>query len=197
MCEAERRRKRKNMALSNWATLAWDENGKPCNGRLEAEGITIEIYKNWLYVRDEKAWKEGGMYIKPTIMEIAEGQIEYYRFRIIASRGKNNELFVVAEYSAKDQKETKQLMGIGAYGYDDDGDYVGVTEETKGEFFHWIERTRGDWWFPMPIDMIKIKDFKTFNQGDKYIADQFGLETPVNTDEPILSKALKNIDQDK
>jgi hypothetical protein len=184
------------MALSNWAILAWNENGEPCDGRLEAEGVSISIYKNWIYVRDEKAWKEGSMFNKPTIMEISEGQIEYHRFKIIAKRGKNNEVFVLAEYSGN-QKETKQLIGIGAYAYDDDGNYVGVTEETKGEFFNWIRISKEDWWFPMLIDVTKIKEFKTFNQGDKYIADKFGLETPVNTDEPILSKALKNIEKDK
>lgn len=186
------------MALSNWATLSWNENGEPCEGKIEAEGITIEIYKNWLYVRDEKAWREGAAFIKPTIMEIAEGQIEYHRFKIIASRGKNNELFVVTEYYSKDHTEKKQLIGIGAYGFDDDN-YVGVSEDTKGEFFYWIKRTREDWWFPMGIDVTvtKIKDFKVFNQGDKYFADKLGFETPVNTDEPILSKALKDMKQNR
>ena len=180
------------MALSNWATLAWNEKGEPCEGKIEAEGIAIEIYKNWLYVRDDKAWKEGA-FIKPTIMEIAEGQIEYHRFKIISSRGKNNELFVVAEYSSTDYTEKKQLIGIGAYGYDDDGNYVGITSETKGEFFHWIGMTKEDWWFPIDIDVTKIKGFNAINQGDKYFADALGFETPVNTDEPILSKALKNM----
>lgn len=183
------------MALSNWATLAWNENGEPCDGSLKAEGVSIDIYKNWIYVRDENAWKEGSVFNKPTIMEISEGQIEYHRFKIIVSRSQNGALFVVAEYISKDQKENKQLMGIGAYGYDD-ANYVGVTEETKEEFFNWIKTSKEDWQFTILVDVTKIKDFKTFNQGDQYIADKFGLETPVNTDEPILSKALKNIGKD-
>ena len=77
------------MALSNWATLAWDENGEPCDGRLEAEGISIAIYKNWIYVRDEKAWKLLWQHTFPKI-----------------------------------KKKLKQLIGIGAYGYDGDGNYV-------------------------------------------------------------------------
>ena len=185
------------MALSNWATLSWNENGESCEGKLEAEGITIEIYKNWLYVSDEKAWKEGAMFIKPTIMEIAEGQIEYHRFKIIASRGKNNELFVVAEYGPKDHKEKKQLIGISAYGFDDDSNYIGITEETKGEFFYWIKRTKEDWWFPMDIDVTKIKDFNVINQGDKYLADKLGFEPLINTDESILTKVLRDILRDR
>ena len=136
------------------------------------------------------------MFIKPTIMEISEGQIEYHRFKIIAIRGKNNELFVVAEYDPKDHKEKKRLIGIGAYGFDDDN-YIGVTEETKGEFFHWIARTRADWWFPVNIDVTKIKDFNVINQGDKYFAEKLGFETPVNTDEPILTKALKDMEKNR
>ena len=184
------------MALSNWATLSWNENGEPSEGKLEVEGITIEIYKNWLYVRDEKAWKEGSMFIKPTIMEIAEGQIEYHRFKIIAHRGKNNELFVVAEYDSKDFKEKKQLIGIGAYGFDDDN-YVGISEETKGEFFYWIKKSKENWWFSMDIDVTKIKDFNVINQGDKYFADKLGFDALVNTDEPILTKVLRDVLRDR
>lgn len=186
------------MALSNWATLAWDENGKPCKGRIEvervfeAEGIVVEIYKNWLYVRDEKSWREGSGYMKPIVMTISQGQLEYYRLKIIARRGSNDELFVVIEYNNKDSTEKKQLIGIACYGYDGD-DYVGVTEDSKKEFFDWIKNSREDWWPSIDIDIEKIKDFKVFNQGDIYLAKELGINTPVNTDEPILSKALKCI----
>lgn len=180
------------MALSNWATLAWNENGEPCEGKIDAEGIIVAIYKNWIYVRDEKAWREGAAFNKPTIMEISEGQIEYHRFKIIVSRGSNNELFVVVEYNNKDGTERKQLIGIGAYGYDDDK-YVGVTEDTKKEFFNWIKKSRGDWWFSVNIDLTKIKDSEQFNQGDKYLAEKLGFKTPVNTGEPIMSKVLKSM----
>lgn len=151
--------------LSKWVTLAWNENGEPCEGRIEiegvfeAEGIVVEIFKNWLYVRDEKAWRKNSGYMKPIIMMISQGQLEYYRFKIIASRGSNNELFTVIECNNKDFTEKRQLIGISCRGYYDDK-YVGVTEDTKKEFLDWIKKSKDDWWPVIKVDIEKIKDLK-------------------------------------
>jgi hypothetical protein len=198
------------MALSNWATIAWNENGEPCPGEIEADGTVIDIYKNWLYVHDEKAWKENSGFGRYTIMEITEGHLRYNRLKIVAKRGKHDEIFVAVEYNGgigcyagkakgigneirKEEKEDKkQLIGIGCYAYEGH-DYVGVSEGAKKEFFDWIKESKETWGYSIDIDLGKIKDFKIFNQGDVVLAKEFGIDTPVNTDEPILSKMLKGI----
>ena len=59
------------MALSNWDTFAVDEKGEPTDGRFtSALGVEVEIYKNWLYVRDEQAWRDGGRFVSPTVMSM-------------------------------------------------------------------------------------------------------------------------------
>lgn len=187
------------MALSNYATIAWDENGEPCSGKIEAEGTVIDIYKDWLYVHDEKAWRENSGFGRYTIMEISEGQLRYNGFKIITKRGSNEELFVVVEYNnsyssslgKEEEEERKQLFGIACYAYDGD-DYVGVSEKTKKEFFDWIKDTKEDWLYHIDVCLEKIKDFNTINQGDAYLAKEMGIETPINTHEPILSKILKS-----
>lgn len=116
------------MALSNWDTLAFDENAQPTNGTIEgfAEGTACEIYKNWLYVRDEKAWADGRSYMKPTIAEVRSGDLRLASFEIEAIRGPQEAIFVkVTATRYKEQEEGKpyqppdvrQLAGIGCYGY--------------------------------------------------------------------------------
>jgi hypothetical protein len=116
------------MALSNWDTMAFDENGEPTNGVIEgfAEGSACEIYKNWLYVRDTKMWTKDRHYIEPTIAKIEEGKVEVSDFNIEASRGPQNSIFVlVTSIRYKKQKEgqpyqppeIRRLGGIGCYGY--------------------------------------------------------------------------------
>jgi hypothetical protein len=46
------------MEENNWERIAWDENGKPCECKIEAEGIIIDVDMDRLYVHDEKAWME-------------------------------------------------------------------------------------------------------------------------------------------
>ena len=182
------------MALSNWSTLTWDKDGKPSGSKLEAEGVSVEIYKNWLYIRDENSWNEEFRYAKPTIMEMSEGQIKYHGFSIIARSGGNGELFVVAEYNNRGYTEKSQLIGIAAYGYDRDN-YVGITDKVKEEFFNWIKTSREDWWFPINVDLDKIKDCEQFNQGDMFFSKELGFKAPVNAGEPLLAQVLKNMEK--
>ena len=64
------------MALSNWATLAFDEAGQPCRGVLTGfDGAMIEIYKNGLDVRDHKMWTSGRFFEKPMVAQITDGHV--------------------------------------------------------------------------------------------------------------------------
>ena len=118
------------MALSNWDTLAFGNDGKPCNGILEGfDGQSAEIYKNWVYIHDHKGWHEGCGYSKPVIAEVSFGNISLAGFHITARHGPQNGIFVYVEcvkYTDKDiagKKETvcnrRRMAGIGCYGFSD------------------------------------------------------------------------------
>lgn len=86
------------MALSNYDLLCFDELGHSTNGILVVEGtVQVAAYKNWLYVSDPNAWREG-TFAKPVIMRVDQGQVTYRRLRIRAwryGRSQNAMAFVV------------------------------------------------------------------------------------------------------
>lgn len=84
------------MALSNWETLAVNAKGEPINGVFVSKlGVSVEFYKNWLYVRDPKGWLEGGHFIEPTVMKVESCELAYKDVRIIAKRGPQDGIYAV------------------------------------------------------------------------------------------------------
>lgn len=147
----------KNMAPNNWITIAWDENGLLCPGRIEAEGTIIDICEHLLYVHDKKAWKEDSGFGRYTIMEISEGQLRYNRFKIVVARGINNAIFFAVEYNSDNTEDNKkQIFGFSCCIYDDDN-RVAIVEDAKTEFFYWLEESKKDWWYNVNIDQEKIQ----------------------------------------
>lgn len=116
------------MALSNYDTLAFDDAGHPCSGILSIDSnehdIGVQIYKNWLYVRDSRIWNEGARYIKPTVAEIHSGTVMLSNFEIEAIRGPQNSVFALVTATFPKEQGSKEYMhrkmaGIGCYGYED------------------------------------------------------------------------------
>ena len=118
------------MALSNWDTMALDENGEPTNGVMEgcSEGASCEIYKNWLYVRDREMWCDGRGYVEPTIAKVDSGSVMVSDFEIEAIRGPQSAIFVKVtsmrykekvEGEAYRELEVRRMGGIGCSGYED------------------------------------------------------------------------------
>ena len=110
------------MALSNWDILAISKEG-PCNGVLNGHSgkSSIELYKNWLYLRDERMWVEESSFTKPTIAQIESGNVKLSDFQIYSKRGSQNSILCFVE-TTKYEKEIATrdwMMGIGCYGYDD------------------------------------------------------------------------------
>ena len=114
------------MALSNWDTFAVDEQSKPTNGCIVSSlGVRVEIYKNWLYVHDDKGWQEGEVYVKDLVAEIREGVLTYKDIHITAHRGPKGGIYVIVETG---RDKTRQIMvGIGCYGFVGD-EFVGVQQ---------------------------------------------------------------------
>lgn len=107
------------MALSNWDTMAFDENGKPCSGIVtNADGSMVEIYRNYLYVHSPKMWRLSGGYRKSVIAEMMDGDIELSGFHIIAKRSDTqNAVFVFCKHSYTAENGYKYFGGIGCSGY--------------------------------------------------------------------------------
>ena len=104
------------MALSNWDTLAFDAEGKSCGGSFVNDKNSVDIYKNWLYVRAPKMWVAGDSYTKPTIAEIHSGEVTLAGFEISAEREPQNGVFVFVKYGPYDKR--RMGGGIGCYGYE-------------------------------------------------------------------------------
>lgn len=111
------------MALSNWDTLAFNTEGKSCNGIFDPmNGTIVEIYKNWAYVHNKEKWDESCGFSSPVIASIHEGYVNFFGIQIIAARGPQNSIFLFV-CSRNWSDNTHHIMaGIGGYGYDDNTD---------------------------------------------------------------------------
>lgn len=91
------------MALSNYDSMAVNAKGEPTNGVFTSKlGVTVEVYKNWIYVRDPKAWQPGGSYIEPTVAQVEEGLLTYKDVHIAAKRGPKNGIYCVVTSQSYD-----------------------------------------------------------------------------------------------
>jgi len=75
------------MALSNWDTLAFGEDGQPTPGAFPLRGdAVLDIYKNWVYIRHPSAWFDDNGFTGGTVMQIDEGELKYAGCDIIVAR---------------------------------------------------------------------------------------------------------------
>ena len=184
------------MALSNWDTLAVNQNGEPTNGVFTSPlGVGVTIYKNWLYISDEKAWEAGGAYIKPTVMEIMKGSIVYKDTHIFAKRGPQSGIFCIVHvptWSPGSNNIFTAMVGAGVYGFDGE-DWAGVNDDSM----RFLIRMLKDDETPHELKNLDLSKALRFNQGDEYFATRLGGDVPateVGKAEPtIMSKLIENM----
>jgi hypothetical protein len=184
------------MALSNWDTISANEKGESISGFWKSpQGVGVEIYKNWMYIHDEKAWTESGCFTKPIIMQIEEGVMNYKDVQIVAFRGPQNGIYLVVSHTRypkyKGKVKTVGMIGIGCYGYKGDK-FVGVLPSSVDWFMKMLNATHkevmigsktcgdGKWEeteyeyetetiiIPNCFRKIDLKKCYRFNQGDMY-----------------------------
>jgi len=122
------------MALSSWDTMAFDSEGKPSGGSVDLpDGASLEIYKNWLYVKNPKLWRKGQQFTSHVIAQIEHGNVTVSGFEIHAVRHQaQDSVFCFAshrEYTGKGKKkyDTHQdyyLAGIGCYGFKSEEEWL-------------------------------------------------------------------------
>lgn len=115
------------VALSNWDTLAFDQEG-PCGGAVTNHlGATVEIYKNWVYLRKGDS-----------VAKLDQGKLSWEAWDIEARRGPQDGVYVIAHSSQwmKDKRaEERLLVGCGVYGFDDPADeYADRIAELGGDY---------------------------------------------------------------
>lgn len=116
------------MALSNWATFAMDETGKPTNGVFNVGNVAVRLYKNWIYVNDTDAWTKDRHYVEPVVMELHDGNLTYKNIEIHAKRGPNEGVYCIVTNAEYPKPKVKVMVGIGCCGYHNE-DWVGITKE--------------------------------------------------------------------
>jgi len=107
------------MALSNWDLLAFNTQGKSCDGVMSYKDTTIEIYKNWAYISNDKMWYVNGTeFANPVIAEIQSGNIQIAKINIIAERHEHqNSIFIICKGGYNTKGDMEIMCGIGCSGY--------------------------------------------------------------------------------
>jgi hypothetical protein len=186
------------VALSNWAVLALSHDGKPMSGDFKTPlGIGAEIYKSWLYVRDPVAWREGGGFVKNTVMEVKMGSLHYMDLNIIAARGQEEfpESIYAAVWSGWDYDEKSRasfsgMVGIGTYGFksfgrqDADADLESLWEGVRVYEVEWLKELMKRWSdeysLPKTLADLDLSKALQFNRGNLFFAENLGVELPVS-----------------
>lgn len=171
------------MALSNWDTLAVDLDGQPSDGTFtDPSGMSVSIYKNWVYVRHLAAWAALRGFSEPTFSDIWHGDIRLGYTRILAKRGATKESILVAVYYTANQDQVDGepyrqpivtgMVGIGCYGFAPCAKWVGVEQAEVDELQAWLMdlQERGD--IRVVPDLARAV---RFNQGDAYFATRTGV----------------------
>jgi hypothetical protein len=63
------------MALSNWASIIFDNEGKSTQDNGAFGRLSVEPYKCWLYIHSPEIWKEGEAFTGNVIAQINEGDV--------------------------------------------------------------------------------------------------------------------------
>ena len=114
------------MSSGNWDYKAWDKKGKSIIPIFKClDGTIIELYKNWICVG-----------IEGKTISVFNGELEGNSFYLYAERVKlQNAIFVVVY----DPNANKHFFGIGAYVWNDENDWIGISDALGERFIEWIK----------------------------------------------------------
>ena len=99
------------MAGADWSYLVLDEKGQRTDLFTSPMGVRVRFKKNWIYVADPKAWRQGSPFVEPVVARVLEGKLNYLDVEIHAVRGPFSGIYGVAYTRVEDH-----LIGLVGYG---------------------------------------------------------------------------------
>ena len=165
------------MALSNWDhfIMYLDEDKKELH-----PDVDVELYKNFLYLRDKVGWTKDSPFIFPTIAQIYEVNMNYKGIEIKAVRGPQNGVYCAVYHGYKD---VVGFVACGVYGFKDE-EFVGVTKESMRWFEVELKKWLKNYDIPEDFEKINLSKGKRYNQGDAFFADHLGRDKEDVSTEP-------------
>ena len=106
--------------MGNYDEFALTHEGKLSDGTFKTPmGVRIYIYKNWLYIYDQHAWRTGS-FAEPTVAEIKEGVLRYFDLNVAAARGPQEGIYFAAWTGYRHLGDFDGIVGVGCYAYETD-----------------------------------------------------------------------------
>jgi hypothetical protein len=137
------------MGSSNWDTLALGGDTVEVGTFTTPLGVRLCIYKNWLYLYDEHAWR-GSHTLGEHVMQVHHGELTYLDLQIRAVRGPQDGVYVVASTGSWYRKDFNAMVGCGVYGWEPGLDqfdrtdlaerWIGVNPESALFLQHYVHR---------------------------------------------------------
>jgi hypothetical protein len=190
------------MALSDYVVLAQDEHGKEIGDRIVSPmGIGVEIYKNWLYVRDGRSWRSRSRFTSPTVMMIRQGNLIYQDLNILALRGPQDGVYVVA-WHTDSRGRPHGMIGCGTEAHIEDRNHrhreTGVTGRSLAWFRKELHREEEAWgamgtedpgtgkWISIPHSTIQ----EVYDVPDCFREARLGRSRWANQGSMFMSRAM-------
>lgn len=191
------------MALSNWDTFAMGHNGNPCRGIfVSGQGVSVEIYKNWIYLKDKSWNKIGERFVRTYVMQIYDARIDY-KDVCVASKFINHTIYMAVwsyKFNEDDIDEYKGMVGIGTMAHSDKEDkYVGVTDKQIKRLDKFLKTKTIIYVVQIPeiLQKLDLNKGKRYNQGDMFFHDKIGLDTQCSNvgeaQDTHFGKFIKNM----
>ena len=170
------------MALSDYAVMAFDQDGKPCPAQFNHPRLKenyIEIYKTRVHVGSPSMWrKDDSSYVKPFIAAVNHGEIEIAGIDLNVFSYRDNAIFVHASAyeiikgvtENSDVYKKHNFCGIGCYGYSGHR-WIGIGKGMFMDFTKWLYKLEKEYSIDKDyVDLIKMENAIFYSQGDMFIA---------------------------
>ena len=105
------------MALSNWDTLAFGEDGSSCSGAFGLRGdAVLSIYKNWIYIRQPSGWMKESGFGDNVVMQVDHAKMSYAGCDILVEREEMQQACFVFVTDDDYKGNPRFFAGIGCFG---------------------------------------------------------------------------------
>jgi len=179
-----------------------DHTGKPCKGEfISTKGVKVEIYKNWILLKDQAWSKVGERFVVPYTMHLYTSRLHYSNVSV-ASLFIGRTIYMAVwegyeNWEKYDAPPFAGMVGIGTMATGGKNKYIGVTKEhiAKLKKFLNTQTTTYAVNIPKTLANLDLSKGKRYNQGDMFFHDYLGLPSQCSTvgdaKEPVISKMLK------